>query len=218
MAKVSHVEIDKVLTLLAKARQKGTMLGRISEKYDSFKVLISTILSARAKDEMTEVISEKLFKKYPDVKSLATADKKAVIKIIKSIGFYNNKAKNIIGAAKMLVGEFNGKVPDAMEDLVKFPGVGRKVANCVLVYSFAKNAIPVDIHVHRISNRLGWVKTKTPEQTEEELMKLVPKKHWQIINETLVMHGKTICVPISPFCSKCPVYKNCRRIGVEKSR
>lgn len=194
------------------------MLGRMGEKYEPYKVLISTIMSARAKDEVTEVLAENLFKKYPTAEKLAKAKQKDVIEIIRKIGFFNAKSKNIIETAKMLVEQYDGKVPDTMEQLVEFPGVGRKVANCVLVYSFKKDAIPVDIHVHRISNRLGWVKTDMPEDTEQELMKLVPKKHWQIVNDTFVAHGKTICAPISPKCSQCPIYNHCKRKGVTTQR
>ncbi|MDP4012241.1 MAG: endonuclease III [Candidatus Nanoarchaeia archaeon] len=194
------------------------MLSRLSKKYKPFKVLISTILSARAKDEVTEIISKNLLKKYPTPQKLANAKKSDVINIIRKIGFYNNKSKNIINASKLLIKEFKGKVPDTLEELIKLPGVGRKVANCVLVYSFKKDAIPVDTHVHRISNRLGWVKTKTPEDTERALEKLVPKKHWQILNDTFVSHGKTICAPISPFCSKCLINKLCAKKGVKNHR
>jgi len=215
---VSHPEVDKVLQILSEQQGITTMLGRMGKKYDAFKVLISTILSARAKDEVTEVIALDLFKKYPDAKSLAKANKKDVIKIIRRIGFFNAKSKNIINTAKMLLNDFNGKVPETLEQLIELPGVGRKVANCVLVYAFGQDAIPVDIHVHRISNRLGWVKTNMPEETEQALMKIVPKKHWQIVNDTFVAHGKTICAPISPFCSKCPIYKHCKRVGVVKHR
>jgi endonuclease-3 len=214
----SHAEIDKVLNILVKEQGTSTMLGRMGQKYEPFKVLISTILSARAKDEVTEVIAEELFKKYPTAEKLARADKKDVIKIIRRIGFYNTKSKNIINAAKMLLEKFDGKVPKKMEQLIELPGVGRKVANCVLVYAYKQDAIPVDTHVHRISNRLGWVKTKMPEETEEKLEKLVPRKHWQLINDTFVSHGKTICVPISPFCSRCPVYNYCKRKWVTKHR
>ena len=214
----SDSEIDKVLGILAKKQGIETMLGKMGRKHDAFKVLISTILSARAKDEITEVISEELFKKYPTAEKLAKANKKDVIKIIRRIGFFNNKSKNVINAAKMLVSDFDSRVPKNLDDLVKLPGVGRKVANCVLVYAFGMDAIPVDTHVHQIANRLGWVRTKTPEQTEEKLMKLIPRKHWQIVNDTFVAHGKTICVPVSPFCSKCPIIKYCKRIGIVKSR
>jgi len=215
---VIHGEIDKVLNLLVKEQGTTTMLGRMSKKYEPFKVLISTILSARAKDEVTEVISEKLFEKYPTAEKLAHANKKDVIKIIHRIGFYNMKSKNIINAAKMLLEKFDGKVPDTLERLIELPGVGRKVANCVLVYSFGKPALPIDTHCNRIPNRLGWIKTKTPEESEQKLMKIVPKKHWLIFNDTIVAHGKTICVPISPFCSKCPIYKYCKRVGVTNHR
>lgn len=215
---VTHATIDKVLSTLAINQGPRTMLERLSQKYDPFKVLISTILSARAKDEVTEVISEELFRTYPTAKKLAIATPADIIPIIKKIGFYNAKSRNIIAAARMIRDEFGGKVPNTREELVKLPGVGRKVANCVLVYSFKKDAIPVDIHVHRISNRLGWVKTKTPEETEEKLEALVPKKHWQTINDTFVAHGKTICAPVSPKCSVCPVNKWCKRVGVTTSR
>ncbi|HLF54392.1 MAG TPA: endonuclease III [Candidatus Nanoarchaeia archaeon] len=215
---VKHTEIDKVLNILVKEQGTSTMLSRMGKKYEPFKVLISTILSARAKDEVTEVISENLFEKYPTAEKLAKANKKDVIKIIRRIGFYNTKSKNVINTAKMLLEKFNGKVPNKMEQLIELPGVGRKVANCVLVYAYKQDAIPVDTHVHRISNRLGWVKTKTPEETEKELEKLVPRKHWQLINDTFVSHGKTICAPISPFCSRCPIYGHCKRKGVEKHR
>jgi endonuclease-3 len=215
---VSHSEIDRVLKVLAETQGSDTMLGRMSEKYEPFKVLISTILSARAKDEVTEVIAEKLFEKYPTAQSLAGADKKSVIKIIRGIGFFNAKSKNIINTAKLLVRKYDCRVPESMDKLLEFPGVGRKVANCVLVYAFGQDAIPVDTHVHRISNRLGWVKTKKPEDTEQVLEKLVPRKHWQIVNDAFVTHGKTTCVPVSPFCSKCPIYKYCKRKGVTKSR
>lgn len=215
---IGHAEIDVVLKTLVKTQGMSTMLDRMSKKYDPFKVLISTIMSARAKDEVTEVIAEALFKKYPDAKSLARAKQSDVIKIIRRIGFFNAKSKNVINAAKILVEKYNEKVPQTMHELIELPGVGRKVANCVLVYAFKQDAIPVDTHVHRLSNRLGWVKTKKPEETEKALEQLVPKKHWQIINDTFVSHGKTICVPISPFCSKCPIFKYCKRVGVTKSR
>lgn len=215
---VSHVDIDTVLQMLLESQGTNTMLGRLSRKYDPFRVLISTILSARAKDEVTEVVAERLFEKYPSVDALARAKQKNVIDIVRKIGFFNAKSRNVIAASQMLLDRFGGRVPQSLEELVQLPGVGRKVANCVLVYAFKQDAIPVDIHVHRISNRLGWVKTRSPEQTEQELMRLVPKKHWQVINDTFVSHGKTVCVPVSPFCSKCSVFKYCMRVNVVKRR
>lgn len=201
------------------SKEEGiTMLAHLGKEHTHFQMLISTILSARAKDEVTLPISEKLFKKYGTAEELAKADPDKVKKIIKPIGFYNEKTKNIIAAARMILTEYKGRVPDTIAELVKIPGVGRKVANCVLVYAFGQEAIPVDTHVHRISNRLGWVKTKTPEETEKQLEKIVPKKYWNIVNEVFVNHGKSICVPISPFCSRCPVFEYCKRVGVKKSR
>lgn len=183
--------IEKVITILSQ-ESHTTMLGRIGGKWDPFKVLISTILSARAKDEVTEGVARELLKKFPDYTSLANANPFVVKKIIHRIGFFNAKTKNVIAAAKMIRDEFEGKVPEDRELLMQIPGVGRKVANCVLVYSFGQDAIPVDIHVHRISNRLGWVKTTTPEKTEQALLTIVPQQHWQMLNDTFVHHGKTI--------------------------
>ena len=218
MGRATHEEIDRVLRILVKEEGSLTMLGRMGVKYDAFKVLISTILSARAKDEVTEVLAEKLFELYDTAQKLARAKQKDVIPIIRKIGFYNAKSRNIIETSKILVEKYNGRVPDTLEQLTELPGVGRKVANCVLVYAYKKDAIPVDTHVHRLSNRIGWVKTKTPEETERALERILPKKHWQAINDALVTHGKTICAPVSPFCSKCPIFKYCKRNGVGRSR
>lgn len=174
-----------------------------------FSILIGTILSARTKDENTTKVVKALFARYKNAKQLAKARLKDVEKIIRPIGFFHVKAKRIIEVAKIIDSDYNGKVPDDLDLLVSLPGVGRKTANCVLVYAFEKPAIPVDIHVHRISNRLGLVKTKTPEETELELMKLIPKKHWTEINDTFVMYGQNICKPISPMCDVCKIRKNC---------
>jgi endonuclease-3 len=176
----------------------------------AFSILIGTILSARTKDETTTKAVKVLFSKYKDVKELANAKTKDVEKIIKSIGFYRVKSKRIIEVAKIIDSKYEGKVPDSLEKLVELPGVGRKTANCVLVYAFDKPAIPVDIHVHRISNRLGLVNTKTPEETEQELMKKIPKKYWIEINDTFVMYGQNICKPISPMCSVCKIKRDCK--------
>ncbi len=175
-----------------------------------FSILIGTILSARTKDESTTKVVKVLFSKYKNSKELANAKLKDVEKIIKSIGFYHVKAKRIIEVAKIIDSRYKGKVPDDLEQLVELPGVGRKTANCVLVYAFDKPAIPVDIHVHRISNRLGLVDTKTPEETEMELMKKIPKKFWLEINDTFVMYGQNICKPISPMCEVCKIKNSCK--------
>lgn len=210
--------INKFLKLLQKHQNGISMLGKVSKSRNPYKVLISTILSARAKDIVSYPISKAVFRKYSDAKALARAKQKDVEKIIKSIGFYRIKAKNIIGSARIVQRKYAGKVPRTKQELLELPGVGTKVANCVLVYAFGISAIPVDTHVHRLSNRLGWVRTKTPEQTESALERLVPRKYWIDVNELFVTHGQTICVPLTPKCSICPIRKHCKRVGVKKSR
>jgi len=175
-----------------------------------FSILIGTILSARTKDEATTKAIKVLFSKYKNPKELANAKIRDIEKIIKSIGFYHIKSKRIIEVAKIIEKKYKGIVPDDLDILVQLPGVGRKTANCVLVYAFEKPAIPVDIHVHRISNRLGLVDTKNPEETEQELMKKIKKKYWIDINDTFVMYGQNICKPISPMCNVCKLKKICK--------
>ena len=175
-----------------------------------FSILIGTILSARTKDETTTKTVKALFLKYKNPEDLANAKIKDVEKIIRSIGFFHVKSKRIIEVAKIIHKKYKDKVPDDLDTLVQLPGVGRKTANCVLVYAFEKPAIPVDIHVHRISNRLGLVETKNPEDTEQELMKKIDKKYWIEINDTFVMYGQNICKPISPMCNVCKIKKRCK--------
>ena len=174
-----------------------------------FRILIATILSARTKDENTTKAADKLFKLYGTPQKLAKAKVKDVEKVIKSVGFYHVKSKRIIEVANLILSKYNGKVPADIDKLVDLPGVGRKTANCVLVYAFEKPAIPVDTHVHRISNRLGLVDTKTPEETEMALREKIPKKYWLDINNTFVMYGQNICKPISPMCDVCKIRKTC---------
>ena len=188
-----------------------------AEDHGPFSILIGTILYDRSKDESTTRIVKDLFKVYKNAKQLANAKVKDVEKIIKSIGFYHVKAKRIIDVAKIIDTKYNGTVPDDLEKLVELPGVGRKTANCVLVYAYEKPAIPVDIHVHRISNRLGLVQTKNPEETEFELMKLIPKKYWIDINDTFVMYGQNICKPISPMCDVCKIKNLCKYYKTKKN-
>ena len=175
-----------------------------------FSILIGTILSARTKDETTTKAVKALFLKYKNPEDLANAKIKDVEKIIRSIGFFHVKSKRIIEVAKIIHKKYKDKVPEDLDTLVQLPGVGRKTANCVLVYAFEKPAIPVDIHVHRISNRLGLVETKNPEDTEQELMKKIDKKNWIEINDTFVMYGQNICKPISPMCNVCKIKKICK--------
>ncbi|KAG2473225.1 MAG: Endonuclease III [Nitrosopumilales archaeon] len=181
-----------------------------AETEGPFSILIGTILSARTRDETTTKVVKNLLSHYKSAKALSNAKIKEIEKIIKPIGFYHVKARRIIDVASILNSKYHGKVPNDFEKLVDLPGVGRKTANCVLVYAFDQPAIPVDIHVHRISNRLGLVDTKTPEETEFELMKKIPKKYWLQINDTFVMYGQNICKPISPMCNICKIRKKCK--------
>lgn len=182
---------------------------REAENGSPLSILIGTILSARTRDENTSAVVRKLFLRYKTARALARAKVSDVERIIKSTGFYHVKAKRIIEVASIIDSKYSGKVPQALDKLIELPGVGRKTANCVLVYAFDKPAIPVDTHVHRISNRLGLVKTKTPEDTEIELMKKIPKEHWIRINDTFVMYGQNICKPISPMCTVCKIKREC---------
>jgi endonuclease-3 len=189
-----------------------TVLRRlqIEEQGDPFKILIGTIMSARTRDENTTKVVNKLFARFKNVKELAEADIKEIKTIIHSIGFFNIKATRIKGVSQLILKRFNGEVPDDIERLLDLPGVGRKTANCVLVYGFNKPAIPVDIHVHRISNRLGLVNTKTPEKTETELSRIVDRKYWLKVNDTFVMYGQNVCLPIKPNCKVCELKKICK--------
>jgi len=205
--------IARVLRELS-GRYPLTMLGSWNErKVSPFRTLIGTILSARSRDEMTDVITTRLFERFATPKALANADRRAVEKILQPIGFYRTKAAYVMETARMVEAR-GGEIPRTIEGLMEFPGVGRKVANCVLVYAFGQQAIPVDTHVHRVSNRMGWIKTKTPEETERRLVELVPRRLWPVINEALVAHGKAVCKPIGPTCDTCPISPHCARVGV----
>ena len=183
---------------------------QMEEKGDPFKILIGTILSARTRDENTTKVVNKLFARFKTPQDLASGDVQEIKKIIHSIGFYNVKAERIKQVSQILVAKYCGKVPSDIGSLLELPGVGRKTANCVLVYAFDKPAIPVDVHVHRISNRLGLVSTKMPEQTELELSKLVDRRLWTKVNNTFVMYGQNICLPVRPNCKACPLKRMCR--------
>jgi endonuclease-3 len=174
-----------------------------------YNVLISTILSQRSKDEKTAIASEQLFNVYDTPEALASATLPKIEELIKPAGLYSAKAKNIRMVAQILIEKYGSKVPNDVDEMIKLPGVGRKTANCVMVYGFNEPAIPVDTHVHRISNRLGWVSTKMPEQTETALEKTLPKKYWIEINELLVRFGQEVCRPIGPHCRECPLNDLC---------
>lgn len=205
--------LDSMLETISKIKPlKMTALKELQEEEhgDPLQILIGTILSARTRDENTTVAVSNLFAKYKTAKELANADTKKIEKLIKNTGFYHVKAKRVKDVAKILLEQHNGKVPNDIDELLKLPGVGRKTANCVLVYAFNKPAVPVDTHVHRIANRLGLVQTKTPEQTEMELVSTIDKKYWTKINDTFVMFGQTVCKPIGPMCEPCLLKKNCK--------
>ncbi len=180
------------------------------EDGDPYKILIGTILSARTRDETTTNVIKMLFSKFKTPEELSRANLKEIKELIQKIGFYNVKAARIKEVSKILVDKYNSKVPPNLEDLLSFPGVGRKTANCVLVYGFRKPAIPVDVHVHRISNRIGIVNTKKPEETEIVLQKSINRKYWIAVNETFVVFGQNVCLPIKPKCNVCRLTKLCK--------
>ncbi|MBI5099866.1 MAG: endonuclease III [Nitrospirae bacterium] len=185
---------------------------------DPFKVLISCILSLRTQDKTTGIASERLFKLAPDVKIMSKLPVKTIEKAIYPVGFYKVKAQRIKELCNLLIKEYNAKVPDDLDELLKLKGVGRKTANLVITLGYKKPGICVDTHVHRITNRWGYVKTKTPEQTEFALREKLPEKYWLEINGLLVAFGQGICRPISPMCSRCDINRYCEKIGVTLSR
>ncbi len=191
--------------------QGETALAKIvAEREDPFLVLIATILSQRTRDEMTERASRRLFAKYDTPTTLATADLGEVQRLIQPVGFYRQKAVQIRKVSQVLLDQYGGTVPRTYEQLIELPQVGPKTANCVLVYGFGEPRIPTDTHVHRVSNRLGLVRTKTPEATERSLMRTIPKEHWLHINELFIRFGKAICRPIGPRCTECSFTGFCR--------
>lgn len=203
--------IHNVSKMLEKNNSEKTTLDQISINWinDPFKILIGTILSQRTKDETTSKATKQLFNKYDTPLDLAKAPEKEIQQLIYSTGFYKVKARRIKEVSQLLLKNFNGKVPNDMTSLLSLPSVGRKTANCVLVYGFNIPAIPVDTHVHRISNRLNLVQTRTPYETETRLMIIIDKSNWLIINELFVRFGKSICKPIRPNCIICTLRIYC---------
>ena len=199
-------------TILHESLPRSTALEKLQkeENGDPYKILIGTILSARTRDESTTKAVRNLFKRYKNINQVADADVEEIKILIRSTGFYNIKARRIKEVSKMIVRNFNGVVPDDIEKLLELPGVGRKTANCVLVYGYGKPSIPVDTHVHRLSNRLGLVNTRTPEATELELYSVIKRKNWIRINDTFVKYGQMICVPLKPKCDRCNLKNICK--------
>ena len=185
---------------------------------DPFRILISTILSLRTRDEVTAAASERLFALASTPRDLAVLDTRKVERAIYPAGFYKTKARTVRETARRVDEEFGGRVPDTIEALLTFKGVGRKTAALVVSLGYGRDAICVDTHVHRISNRLRWVSTRTPEETERALMIVLPRRHWIGINDTMVSFGQRVCVPISPRCSECPLSPDCPRHGVARHR
>jgi endonuclease-3 len=179
---------------------------------DPFYMLISTVLSQRTRDEVTIPATRRLFEVYDTPQKMAEADVEDIRALIRDVGFYRVKAQRIIEISRIVLQDHKGLVPDSMDELLKLPGVGRKTANCVLGYAFEKDVIAVDTHVHRISNRLGLVKTSGPDETEKELEKVVPKCAWKEINGLMVLFGQNVCRPMSPRCGECRLNDICPRI------
>ena len=205
--------IDKIVESLKKANQPRSEFVELMEKFqDPYLVLIGCILSLRTNDKTTYPATLRMLElaKTPQEMMGVSVDKLA--KAIYPVGFYENKAKQIVELSRQIVEELDGKVPDEIEDLIKFNGVGRKTANLVLAKGFNKPAICVDVHVHRIFNRLGYIKTKTPEETEFALREKLPLKHWIDINTLIVTHGQNICKPQKPLCNTCPISEYCQKI------
>lgn len=219
--KMGKFPIEDVVDILRgeTARWKEPIVTRYSRKRrNPFRVLIATILSLRTKDVTTEAASERLFSMADAPESMLLLKEATIAKAIYPVGFYNVKAATIREVCLRLIDRFGGRVPDKVEELLTLPGVGRKTANLVVGLGYGKPAICVDTHVHRITNRWGYVKTKTPEQTEMALRRILPERYWIPINDWLVTYGQNLCAPISPRCSICRIRPHCARVGVERSR
>ncbi|HTZ11591.1 MAG TPA: endonuclease III [Candidatus Margulisiibacteriota bacterium] len=213
-------DIVRVVRLIEKQIKSFTVpsVTLVSRRNDPYQVLISCLLSLRTKDKTTIEASSRLFRVADSPRSMVKLTPLRIQKLIYPVGFYRNKSRVILGVSRKILEEYGGRVPDKLDELLKLKGVGRKTANLVLGLGFNKPAICVDTHVHRISNRLGWVKTRTPEETEEGLRKIVPRHLWIDLNTAMVTFGQNLCFPVSPFCSRCLVFKYCKRSGVTYSR
>ena len=221
MNQIEHV--DELFKLLKKGLRKfeTPVINRAKRDIDDtpFNTLISCVLSLRTKDNVTEQASLRLLKKYNTPEKILTLSEKRISELIYPVGFYKTKAKRLKEISKTLIDDYSSKVPEDFDELLKLKGVGRKTANIVMVYGHKKTGyLPIDTHCHKIPNRLGWIKTKTPEETEVALRKILPEKYWDDFNDLFVTFGQNICVPISPFCSKCPIEKYCKKINVKRSR
>ena len=214
-------KINDVIRILKKELAVGQMpiVSHLAEdQHDPFVILISTLLSLRTKDEVTAVATERLLALASTPAEMLKIPLTKIEKTIYPVGFYRVKARTIHSVCRDLIKRFNSKVPDDLDELLSIKGVGRKTTNLVISLAYGKEAICVDTHVHRISNRLGYVQTKTPDETEFALRAKLPRKHWIIYNTIMVAFGRQTCKPVSPLCSRCPVYRYCDRVGVTISR
>jgi len=212
---------ERVIKSMAKAPGVGALpsVSKIARgKSDPFRVLVSTVISLRTKDDVTMEASRRLFALASTPDEMRGLPVRAIEKAIYPAGFYKTKARTLKEISGLLVDRYGGVVPDSVDELLKFKGVGRKTATLVVSLGYGKHAICVDTHVHRVSNRIGLIATKTPGETEVALMDLLAKKYWIGTNELLVSFGQRVCVPISPHCSECPVAPLCARVGVTRSR
>lgn len=211
-------QINNILNEAYKKNNAPSVTLISALKKTPYHILISTLISLRTKDQVTLEASMRLFEKADSIEELAKLSEDEIAQLIYPCGFYKTKAARMIEICNILLNTNNGEIPDEIDDLIKLPGIGRKTANLVVILGFNKPGICVDTHVHRISNRIGWVKTKTPEETEFSLRKLLPLEYWRTINDYLVSYGQTICTPISPHCSACKLSNVCNKNNVEKSR
>ena len=212
---------DRVLAAMRRSVRSGALpsVSEIARRdRDPFRILIATILSLRTKDEVTDAASARLFALAPSARELAGIDPRTIARTIYPVGFYRTKARTVRDIARRIDGELGGRVPDSIDALLDFKGVGRKTAALVVSLGYGIDAICVDTHVHRISNRLGWIATRTPADSERVLMMILPRRHWIGVNETMVSFGQRVCTPLSPHCSTCPVLATCARVGVERHR
>lgn len=216
--KMRSEDIHNVVRILRKEIRQWPLpaIGHYVET--PFTTLISCILSLRTQDKTTNAASERLFAIAETPEKMLAAPVDVIQKAIYPVSFYRVKARTIHKICEQLLGRFGGDVPDSLEELLELPGVGRKTANIVVTLGFRKAGIAVDTHVHRISNRLGYVRTKTPDDTEMALRKKLPRRYWIIYNDLLVAYGQNLCKPISPFCSRCKIAMYCRRVGVKTRR
>jgi endonuclease-3 len=211
--------ISKTMQILGKKYPRPTTtLNTMRGNSSAFEILISCLLSLRARDEVTDVISRDLFSVAKSPEEIVKLPMARLKKIIFKSGHFNKKAVALKKVSRDLIKRFGSEVPGSYEELISIKHVGPKTANIVLAFAFGKLVLPIDIHCHRIPNRLGWIKTKSPEETEKELMKILPKRYWREFNSALVQFGRETCLPVSPWCSRCPVAKFCDRIGIVRSR